>query len=965
VKSARLLVILAMILFSTGSLVAAQTQEYTHVYGAVTNINGAPLQNVTVYVQELRTGQIKETVTNGSGYYGINVSSGFSYNFYFLLDLPNTSGYDYVPSMRIAEIARSIETLNVSTSLFPGASIYVQGDAYFVENGYAATAEYFKVLEPSGFEIGLKYVMRAYGDNNPLVKAGILDDRLVVVPADMIVKIGADSRIFEPVMRQNFVIDNYSNNFYLKQGELTSIDLWHPTVLHNLDIVNREIESAKNYVESFKGQLYLQAEINDINRAELLVDDAQFSLAEKNYDASIADLREAYLLAINSQDQVRNMYESAQGSAFILVPLLTLFSFAVTYLLTEKAVLKVLGSFTVFIFFLTILYFLYPGYVLLDQNLLYGSAIVSFLAITFFIFLYRVLLRLAPVPKEGIALASAIVITFSIAKRNIRRRKLLSSLTLISVLIFVAGSFVLTSSSIAYGYHSEEIHTFLTPKEGLMIRKVPNPPLNQYVPFLPLQESLLDWLSNKSEIKVAAPKVENRPVGYPLVHIQHEQWKIPIYGVLGILPSAEVETTNILDSLSGQESSFLNNNSVYEVLISVAAAEKLHLNVGDKVNVVGHDLNFTVIGFLSDSKLDRIRDLDIDSIKPKKLVLGTALPCESDEIIVMTYGTALSLHELANTVISRVNVLLEDSSTIPVLTREIVLQKNLQVWSSFGGRLYLNQVGEYLEVKGIEQMFIPLVIVVLNVAVTMLNYVHTRKKEIYTMSTLGLNPTHIATIFLSESILLGIVSGVAGYLLGLGLYHLLPLLPTNVVVRQKVSAEWSIFALLISLMATTLGAVIPATRATKIATASLQRKWKLRGKIKSADKPWRIPLPVSINPRDVEPFLRFVKQRLNMYEGEVETKVENIMAKTNLLRFDYVSRRSGDSSDVVLTRNTLIIVKKKRQQTFGVEVIVESLDKLLPSWKFKNNVEETVVFIRKLLLEWSDFRGRMNYKSNT
>ena len=964
-KSARLLVILAMILFSTGSLVAAQTQEYTHVYGAVTNINGAPLQNVTVYVQELRTGQIKETVTNGSGYYGINVSSGFSYNFYFLLDLPNTSGYDYVPSMRIAEIARSIETLNVSTSLFPGASIYVQGDAYFVENGYAATAEYFKVLEPSGFEIGLKYVMRAYGDNNPLVKAGILDDRLVVVPADMIVKIGADSRIFEPVMRQNFVIDNYSNNFYLKQGELTSIDLWHPTVLHNLDIVNREIESAKNYVESFKGQLYLQAEINDINRAELLVDDAQFSLAEKNYDASIADLREAYLLAINSQDQVRNMYESAQGSAFILVPLLTLFSFAVTYLLTEKAVLKVLGSFTVFIFFLTILYFLYPGYVLLDQNLLYGSAIVSFLAITFFIFLYRVLLRLAPVPKEGIALASAIVITFSIAKRNIRRRKLLSSLTLISVLIFVAGSFVLTSSSIAYGYHSEEIHTFLTPKEGLMIRKVPNPPLNQYVPFLPLQESLLDWLSNKSEIKVAAPKVENRPVGYPLVHIQHEQWKIPIYGVLGILPSAEVETTSILDSLSGQESSFLNNNSVYEVLISVAAAEKLHLNVGDKVNVVGHDLNFTVIGFLSDSKLDRIRDLDIDSIKPKKLVLGTALPCESDEIIVMTWRTALSLHELANTVISRVNVLLEDSSTIPVLTREIVLQKNLQTWSSFGGRLYLNQVGEYLEVKGIEQMLIPLVIVVLNVTVVMLNYVHTRKKEIYTMSTLGLNPTHIATIFLSESILLGIVSGVAGYLLGLGLYHLLPLLPTNVVVRQKVSAEWSIFALLISLMATTLGAVIPATRATKIATASLQRKWKLRGKIKSADKPWRIPLPVSINPRDVEPFLRFVKQRLNMYEGEVETKVENIMAKTNLLRFDYVSRRSGDSSDVVLTRNTLIIVKKKRQQTFGAEVTVESLDKLLPSWKFKNNVEETVVFIRKLLLEWSDFRGRMNYKSNT
>ena len=85
-------------------------------------------------------------------------------------------------------------------------------------------------------------------------------------------------------------------------------------------------------------------------------------------------------------------------------------------------------------------------------------------------------------------------------------------------------------------------------------------------------------------------------------------------------------------------------------------------------------------------------------------------------------------------------------------------------------------------------LIIPWAIVVLNVVVTMLNSLFERRREINILSSVGLNPAEIASIFVAEASIMGFIAGGLGYLLGLSFYRLMPLLGLTLEVQQKVSA---------------------------------------------------------------------------------------------------------------------------------------------------------------------------------
>ena len=73
----------------------------------------------------------------------------------------------------------------------------------------------------------------------------------------------------------------------------------------------------------------------------------------------------------------------------------------------------------------------------------------------------------------------------------------------------------------------------------------------------------------------------------------------------------------------------------------------------------------------------------------------------------------------------------------------------------------------------------------LNVSMVMMNSVYERRKEIRTLSMVGLNPTHIGLIFVAEAIILGMVGGSLGYLAGLGFYRVMVLFGQELMVREK------------------------------------------------------------------------------------------------------------------------------------------------------------------------------------
>ena len=74
--------------------------------------------------------------------------------------------------------------------------------------------------------------------------------------------------------------------------------------------------------------------------------------------------------------------------------------------------------------------------------------------------------------------------------------------------------------------------------------------------------------------------------------------------------------------------------------------------------------------------------------------------------------------------------------------------------------------------------------------------VYERRREIFTLASVGLNPTHIFMVFLSEAFLLGFVGGSLGYILSFGILKLMQVAGIVVPVDVKTSTLFEYLALL-------------------------------------------------------------------------------------------------------------------------------------------------------------------------
>ncbi len=72
-------------------------------------------------------------------------------------------------------------------------------------------------------------------------------------------------------------------------------------------------------------------------------------------------------------------------------------------------------------------------------------------------------------------------------------------------------------------------------------------------------------------------------------------------------------------------------------------------------------------------------------------------------------------------------------------------------------------------ISGMGDLLIPILIAALIVLNTMLGAVFERVKEIHIFSSIGLAPSHIATLFMAESFVYAILGAIFGYLIGQGM----------------------------------------------------------------------------------------------------------------------------------------------------------------------------------------------------
>lgn len=180
-------------------------------------------------------------------------------------------------------------------------------------------------------------------------------------------------------------------------------------------------------------------------------------------------------------------------------------------------------------------------------------------------------------------------------------------------------------------------------------------------------------------------------------------------------------------------------------------------------------------------------------------------------------------------------------------------------------------------------LVVPLVLGGLIIFATMLGSVADRKREIYTFSSLGLAPRHVATLFFAEASVYAIIGGMGGYLLGQTVARLLGWISSFEGISMTVpdinysssTAAWTIMIVMGTVMVST---IYPALKASRSANPGIQRSWQIP---KPDGDLYDLIFPFTVSAYDITGVAGFLKEHFDNY---TDTSL-GIFATTNVRLF--------------------------------------------------------------------------------
>ena len=926
--------------------------------------------------------------TDSNGSFVLELDEGETFLILAYYDDPSTPGFDYVPSMKSLEIPSSGK-MNVTLELWDGASIFLEGEALFVETTKTAQSTY-SVLDPdSKIVIQFDGFTLKYGEGTVYPSFLRLSPNLLIVPANIPFMVEVDSVITvgKKTSTRNFLID-VPGHFILEKADIVQVSLREFSLPSSLSAVTAEASEVGLMLEEREEEgFYLAVERQRMAQVNSLVLEAENLLDQGSYEASFTRLRKAYVVMSNLRNWLNGIYTDALISVFLLIPFLAFTATAISYLLFEEKAYEISSASLFYSAFLLALYLLYPGSRLIETSLFLGASLISIITIQGFSTLVTRFLRGGEF-KGRLSVRNMVVPIFSIAKRSLRRRKLRFALTLFSVMILVSSFIALTSFTTGFGLTFGRVSSQTCLSMGVLVRA----PKSQVVGggelfwFSPLENSSIEWFESRPETSLVVPKYENLPhrqylEGYdPLGHVYSRvpvtihlnrdgvlietNW-VPIFGIVGVIPSAEAEVLRLDDVIV--EGRYLSDEDEDGVLISAKLKEKMSTTVGEALplRMSGEILELKIIGIFEDGRFEDLMDLDGQSLLPRKIINVNTLPrepdepisviedlapCLTDEALVVTRGTALKIDGMW---LSRLDIISEEED-LKEYAKMMALNKGFRAWASTEEGVYLAELASYFEGKGLP-ITIPWLIVVLNVVVTMLNSLYERKKEVYIYSSIGMNPSHISGIFIAEAAVIGVLGGGIGYLVGLGWYKAMSLLALALQVRQKVSALWSLAGIAVSMAAVLVGG-LTALRGSVIITPSLRRKWSIERGPHTPMEPLELNLPIGVAEVEIEEFVEFVMRALRSSIDDWElaaSQIKEDMEETedeSIRSISFIYRSAAMKLGGAYTKNRLILRKERGSEAYTVRLLTEGN---------MDGIHKAGSFIRKIVMEWSIKRGKL------
>jgi hypothetical protein len=169
-----------------------------------------------------------------------------------------------------------------------------------------------------------------------------------------------------------------------------------------------------------------------------------------------------------------------------------------------------------------------------------------------------------------------------------------------------------------------------------------------------------------------------------------------------------------------------------------------------------------------------------------------------------------------------------DGSTISAAEIEnLTEQFNLTLFSGEPGGVFLYNASETLRYSGMPNIIIPLLISVLIVLNTMISSVYERKREIAVYTSVGLAPTHVSFLFIAEALAFAILSVVLGYVLAQTSAGMLAGTKLWSGITVNYSSTAGVAAMVLVMAVVLLSVIYPSRVASSIAIPDVNRSWTM------------------------------------------------------------------------------------------------------------------------------------------
>ncbi|MEM2739736.1 MAG: FtsX-like permease family protein [Candidatus Bathyarchaeia archaeon] len=879
VRVALLISIAIVILASTSTvnpICLQQGGSGIRVEGRILDDKGSPIANSTVIALDFSSFRRYYTYSDGYGCYELilpaenPLGAPPEYILYAThIDL-ETGLPDYTigiyPSNPYDHKSRIKRSLEIDFKLYPAAIVRVEGSPWYIEFLEEPLYYVVELIDPSTLTaISLANTIVIYGkppyaySDKPDVRFLIgytIDPGIVVVPGCMNILLRVEAG-FRREMRFKTIEYMYrfmgEHPFNLPIGSIVSINLDEVFTRFNLDYLKSEaVRVHSKLVEAMDDGFFVGGELHDLNKALEMVGEAEEKLRTiASYDElknlRFALVEPAYYIVRSVENRIGYMYITAETQYIFFPWVLSLFSLIFAFFLFDEDKPKIVWS--IVAYFILILFFLavYPtAYKILSKNaileildllrlevsntwLLTLSSITSFIVLSF-IFLY------APRKQFGVEVTGRASVReifaaiASIAKRNVKRRKIRGFFSIVTVAILVFSFTTLTSIAWVYGLTTIDVKPPARQVEGILVRRTPanieSPTVATHLMTKPEVEGIMDILGGGG----VAVKAQNIPSSTPILILKTGYGEAEVYGVIGL--DLDDKATDVSSYISRRATGLEWNDTV---AVSDSLARKLGVGIGGFVDLYlvkaaeAVHIGRYPVGAIVRDEYFRASDIDGSRIAPLRLKEGELKPVEPEEVLIIPYRMALEI-DPGRIQVARICI------DIPVEDRRVqdairvLAMKGYTVFQFHAGRAKATYIDMVLEVRGIIEFLVPFTLVLLNTLSVFVQIAYERERELKILATLGLTPGHIAALFILESMVMGAVGGGVGYLSGLGAYKLISLLGEQwqIGVREKLEWYWSIIGLAVALSVTFLSAVKSAFEAAAKVTPSMVRRVKLK-----------------------------------------------------------------------------------------------------------------------------------------